>query len=194
MAAVWITEIHNYSQYDFVIRNNDRTWRPIINGYRYAEDEPIRVRARRDEIETIFLPPWNIPISVPPGPTLMQCQYFFVGWTDFARTRIEGPEGLLDTRVGPKGLAEEEQKLDSLRIFDEQENEVESVAIGPRGSGFIASVDLHLNFDDDKVRWVIWNANGVGGELLERADKAFLGPLAELLAKKLLGGLFGGGG
>jgi hypothetical protein len=114
--------------------------------------------------------------------TELKCQYFFVGWTDHARTQIQGPKGRLKVMVGPTGKG---PGNDFLRIFDEQEHEIESIEMGPRGSGAIASVDLHLNFDDQGMRWVIWNQNGVGANILERADKLFTQMAPKLLAMLL---------
>jgi hypothetical protein len=185
MAAVWITEIKNFSRFGFTLYQNDGTWHPIVNGQQYLQDVPIGLPPRRDDPITIPSPaPWWPPITIPPGPTVLNCQYFFVGWTDFARTRIQGPDGILDAMVGPAGLADEGN--DFLRVFDSQENEVASVEMGPRGPGWVASLDLHLNIDDDKVRWVIWNANGVGANVLQRADELFT-QVANALITRLVG-------
>jgi hypothetical protein len=194
MAAVWITEIKNFSPHHFTLYQNDGTWHPIINGRGFKPDEPIAVPAARDTETTFFMPigfpPTVTPVVIPPGPAILQCQYFFVGWTDFARTRIQGPDGGINVMVGPTGFDNEN---DFLRVFDDEENEIASIEMGPRGSGFVCSLDLHLNFDDDKVRWLIWNANGVGADVLERADKLFMPELAKALGKLLFGGLLGGG-
>jgi hypothetical protein len=45
-----------------------------------------------------------------------------------------------------------------------------------------------INIDDDEVRGLIWNANGVSADILDRADK-FLGQLATEFFQKLVGGL-----
>jgi hypothetical protein len=179
MAAVWITEIKNFSrQHQFTLRQNDGTWHPIIGGRRYMQDEPIDVAPRHD-VTIRGVPEKGVPDTViPDAVTQLNCQYFFVGWTDFARTQIQGPGGILNVMVGPTGAG---SGNDFLRIFDERENEVASVEMGPRGSGAIASLDLHLNFDEDNVRWVIWNQNGVGAAILQRADEAFRAAAPQLL-------------
>jgi hypothetical protein len=175
MAAGWITQINNFSDFDFVVRTNDPTWRPIIGGKQYAVDEAISVPRRRKQNITLPLPPPLPPITIPAGPTVVNVQYAMIGWVDFARTRIEGPGGSVDVLIGPEGVN------DFLRFFDDQQRELGSVELGPRGPGSIASVDFHLNIYNPTptpgqtaasmgVHFLWWNQNGVGSEILKRID------------------------
>jgi hypothetical protein len=180
MAAGWITQINNFSDSRFVLKTNDGTWRPVINNQQFAVDEPIDVPPRRLN---------------PPGPTTLNAQYMMIGWIDWARTRIEGPGGAVEITIGPKPPSGN----DFLRSFDDQQVERGSVEIGPRGPGWVASIDFHLNFynptpDPGKpanyptgVQMLWWSQQGVGANILERIDKGL-----NDLWKAFTGGLFRG--
>ncbi len=91
-------------------------------------------------------------------------------WIDWGRVRIEGPGGSLEISVGPTGP----DTNDFLRGFDAGRNEVLSVEIGRRGSWWSDSVSLHCVFDDNGLRWSIWSATGVPGDILRTAGDALL--------------------
>ena len=95
-----------------------------------------------------------------------------------------GPGGYVDVVIGPTGVSDR----DYLRIFDEQMNEVESIEIGPRGGGHVASVDFKLIIRDESVRFLWWSSNFTGAQLLERFDK-IMTVLGTQLAGKLIGGI-----
>ncbi len=161
VATVWIEKVWNLSSHDFVIKQNDGTWRPWVNQHEksYGIDEPISIR---------------------PGETL-DIQHFLMPWVDFGRTRVEGPEGALDFVIGPVSFS----SLDNLRAFDDQRREVLTVEMGPRGSWWSSSVALHLVLADDGMRWTIWSANKVGNDVLAQAGK-LLEQAASALIKTLI--------
>jgi hypothetical protein len=182
MAAGWITQINNFSDSPFVVRTNDQTWRPVINNQQFAADMPIDVPPRRTS--ATFVPVPFFPgggVTIPPGPTTLNVQYMMIGWIDFARTRIQGPGGAIELTIGPKPPSGN----DFLRFFDDQQVEqAQTVEIGPRGPGWVASIDFHLNFYNPTpdpgqpadyptgARMLWWSQQGVGANLLERMDKA----------------------
>jgi len=184
MAAGWIVQMLNYSSTDFTIRTSDRTWRPVINGQQFAVDAPIALPRAIQPGDTLQLPFLPFPIPLPPGPRVLNVDFAMIGWTDFARTRIEGPGGAIEVMIGPTGP----DNQDYLRIFDEQMNEIESIEIGPRGAGHVASVDFKLVITDESVRFLWWNSNFTGRDLLERFDK-IMTLVGTELAKKLISGI-----
>jgi hypothetical protein len=191
MSAAWFTQVVNASDNDYTLDFTDETWRPIVGGTRYELGQPITAAKRRVDPITIQPLPWLPPITVPPGPTQLDLQYAFIGWADFAHTRLSGPGGFVDFVVGPIDT----ENQDYLRVLDEvQANVVEPMPVGPRGGGWIASMDLHLIITNDGVRLVVWSYTGVGANILDRFDS--LATLAaQELVKKLIAGIpikFGG--
>jgi hypothetical protein len=186
MAAVWFTQIVNASDSDYTLDFTDQTWRPIVNGERYDVGRLITVPRRRSSAITIPSPlPWIPPITVPPGPTNLDLQYAFVGWADFAHTRLAGPRGFVDFVVGPIDT----ENADYLRALDDtQANVVEPVPVGPRGGGWIASMDLHLVITNEGIRPVVWSYTGIGANILERFD-SLATLMAEQLVRKVVDGL-----
>jgi hypothetical protein len=191
MAAGWITQINNFSDSDFTVSTDDGTWRPIINGKQYAPNENILVPKRRT-VDQVFQPiPWWPPITVPAGPTTLDAQYMMIGWIDWARTRITGPAGFVIATIGPMPPSGN----DFLRFFDSQQNELGSVEIGPRGAGWIASVDFHLNIYNPTpdpgqppqaagIKFLWWSQHGVGADILQRIDQ-HIGKIADAAASEL---------
>ncbi|MFD7137372.1 hypothetical protein [Streptomyces sp. NPDC059894] len=159
MATVWLKKVYNFSSHEFTVKQNDGTWRPWCIERRkvYAVDEAI---------------------TLSPGDVLT-FDHFFMPWADWGRTRIEGPADSLEFHIGPTAA----DSPDYLRGFDSALNEVLTVPMGPRGSWWSASVDLRLVFEDDAMRWVIWNANGVGPDLLSEAGKLLHEAAMELIKK-----------
>lgn len=186
MAAVWFTEVLNATDNDFTLDFTDPTWRPVANGRRYQVGEPVSVSKAHGRI---FLPsPWpGIPtIDIPPGPFLIDMKYAFIGWADFASTRLAGPKGFVDFVVGPTNTTE---NMDYLRVLDEvQADVVEPLPVGPRGGGWIASTDLHLVITNDGVRPIMWSTTGVGASVLARFDQLATEAMTELI-KKLVDGI-----
>jgi hypothetical protein len=131
MATVWIKRIYNYSGHQIVLKTNDGTWHPIINGHRYMQDEPI----------------------VLDQGTVLTADHFFIPWSDWGRLRIESPETgrATEWRVGPPP----NETFDALRGWDDQGNLVGNLPVGDRGSWWSASADLDLLFTQDEVRWTI---------------------------------------
>lgn len=167
MATVWIEKIWNHSDHAFVIKQNDGTWRPWVNerNKSYGRDEPI---------------------PIDPG-EILTCQHFFMPWVDWGRTRIEGPQGNLEFVIGPVSWS----SLDNLRGFDDGRNEILTVEMGPRGSWWSSSLSLHLVFSNTGLRWTIWSATNIGGDILGKAAQV-LDLTATELIKKLIGSLFTG--
>jgi hypothetical protein len=157
MATVWLEKVWNISSHDFVLRQNDGTWRPWVRerSKSYAIDEEIPVGAGE----------------------VLTCDHFFIPWIDWGRLRVEGPGGGLEFSVGPAGWS----SLDNLRGFDDERREVLTVEMGPRGGWWSSSVSLHLVFRNDGMQWSIWSATNVGGDVLAAAGELF-----RLLAPVLL--------
>jgi hypothetical protein len=171
MAAVWITRFINATNTPIRVSSDDASWRPWVGGRQLARNEEITIEAQR--LQDVFVPIPFFPgggITVPAGPTVVDASYWFVGWVDFAQTNIITPRSRLKAVVGPQPNGN-----DWLRMFDPAENELASVEMGPRGPGWVASVDLHVTFDQSakEVRWNYWNANGVGANILARIDEQF---------------------
>jgi hypothetical protein len=186
MAAAWFTQVVNASDNDYTLDFTDGTWRPIVGGDRYEVGRQINVPRRR--VAPITIPPllpWLPPITVPPGPTQLDLQYAFIGWADFAHTRLNGPAGFVDFVVGPINT----ENQDYLRALDEvQDDVVEPMPVGPRGGGWIASMDLHLVITGDGIRPIVWSYTGVGANILARFDS--LATLAaQEIVKKVVSGL-----
>jgi len=101
---------------------------------------------------------------------VLDASYWFVGWVDYAETTITIGGKTLRAVVGPIPSGN-----DALRIFDAAENEIASVEVGPRGPGWVASIDFHIIFDESakEVRLNYWNANGIGANILQRIDEQF---------------------
>jgi hypothetical protein len=131
MATVWIKRIYNYSGGPIILKTNDGTWHPIIDGHRYMQDEPIQLE----------------------DGTATTADHFFIPWSDWGRLRIENPASgrAVEWRVGPPP----NETYDALRGWDDQGNEVGSLPVGDRGSWWSASTDLDLLFTDATVRWTI---------------------------------------
>jgi hypothetical protein len=161
MATVWIGKVWNLSDQSFTLLQNDGTWRPwcVERSHSYGRDEPI-------------------PLA--PGDVLT-FQHFFMPWVDWGRTRVEGPDGNLEFVIGPVSWS----SLDNLRGFDDARNEVLTVEMGPRGSWWSASVEMHLVFHNDAMRWSIWSATKVGQDILNKAG-TYLDLAATELIKKLI--------
>jgi hypothetical protein len=161
MATVWVEKVWNLTNHNFVLLQNDGTWRPWV-----------RERSKsyqRDE-------------EIPVGPgEVLTCDHFFVPWIDWGRVRVQGPGGGLEFSVGPVSWS----SLDNLRGFDDQRREVVTVEMGPRGGWWSASVSLHLVFREDAMHWTIWSATNVGSDVLQAAGK-MLETLAPVLLPLLL--------
>jgi hypothetical protein len=171
MAATWITRFINATNTPIRVSNTDASWRPWVNGRQLAVGEEITIGPQR--LTDIFIPITGYPgggITFPAGPMVFDASYWFVGWVDFAQTNIITPKSQLRAVVGPQPNGN-----DWLRMFDPAENELASVEVGPRGSGWVASVDFHVTFDETakEVRWNYWNANGIGANILQRIDEQF---------------------
>ncbi|MFF4576072.1 hypothetical protein [Streptomyces sp. NPDC001410] len=165
MATVWLEKVFNLSDYSFTLLQNDGTWRPYCRerGQSYGRDEEIPINSGE----------------------VLRFDHFFIPWADWGRLRVQGPEGGVDFVVGPASWS----SLDNLRGFDDGRNEIFTVEMGPRGSWWSSSVSLHLVFHNDGMRWSIWSANNVGGDILSKAG-SLLDQAATELIKKLIGGLF----
>lgn len=171
MAAVWITRFINDTDTPITISSTDPTWRPWIGGTRVSVNQPFTVPPRRTSPTFVPLPFFpGGGITIPPGPTTVDASYWFVGWVDFAQTNVSTPTSQLKAVVGPQANGN-----DYLRMFDPAENELASIEVGPRGPGWVASVDFHVTFDQsaEEVRWNYWNANGIGANILQRIDEQF---------------------
>ena len=192
MAAVWFTQVLNNTDSDMSMDFTDKTWRPWSNNQQFALGSPVPVPRRRSN--RIFLPspfPGIPAIDIPPGPTLLNLQYAFVGWADYARTRLSGPGAFVDFVVGPINT----ENQDYLRVLDEvQSDVVEPLPVGPRGAGWVASMDLHLIIEPTGIRPIIWSYTGLGANILARFD-ALATTAANELVKKVIQGIpikFGG--
>jgi len=144
MAAVWITRFINATNTPIRVSSNDATWRPWINGRQLTVGEEITIPPQR--LTDTFVPSPFLPgggIQVPAGPTVMDASYWFVGWVDFAQTNFVTLKSRLKAVVGPQANGN-----DWLRMFDPAENELARVEVGPRGPGWVASVDFHVTFDE----------------------------------------------
>ena len=150
-------EIWNLTDHEFVLKQNDGTWRPWIREHNrsYGPDETIQVK--RGQVLT--------------------CDHFLIPWIDWGRLRVEGPKGNLEFSVGPVSWS----SLDNLRGFDDQRKNVRTVEMGPRGGWWLSSVSLHLVFRNDGMHWSIWSATSVGHDVLAASGK-----LLEFAAQKLI--------
>jgi hypothetical protein len=163
MSMVWITRVANYlPDTTITLRQNDPTYHPVINGHQYNKNDPI---------------------VIPPG-VAQDCKWFVIPWANSGRLQVQGPDGMLQFNIGPTSLGASD---DSLRMLDAHENMTNAASMGPRGAGWVASVDLHLVFNENGMLWQVWDANRVGHDILEKADKIFMdvapGLLGALLKK-----------
>jgi hypothetical protein len=187
MAAVWITRFINATNSPINVSSDDGTWRPWIGSQKLERNEEYTISPQRLTDTTVQPVPWMPPFFIPKGPTVVDASYWFVGWVDFASTTFALPGGRrLKTVVGPQPNGN-----DWLRMFDEIENELASVEVGPRGPGWVASVDFHVTFDESakEVRWNYWNSNGIGANILQRIDEQFRKE-ASNIGKALFAALF----
>jgi hypothetical protein len=188
MAAVWITRFINSTNSPIQVSSTDSTWRPWVYGRQLAVGEQLTLPPQRLTDQFIPIPGFpNGGITIPKGPVAVDTSYWFVGWVDFSKTDFVTPNGRLMNVVGPQVDGN-----DWLRTFDSAEREVAKVECGPRGAGWVASVDFHVTFDEaaQEVRWNYWNANGIGANILARIDQIFTAGLSEV-GKALFKALFG---
>ncbi len=186
MANVWLSNIYNRTDTDFVLKQNDFWWRPTQkpSGRKYAEDERIEIRGDRDYRFDGFSVPW-----VSPG--------------ENRRLRVEGPDGALEFYVGPENGGNQ----DFLFGFDEQRQVVTRVPLGPQGVGNTVWLSLSFNnvngmlwrveksegYVDDALKLVLTKAD----KLFDKAADVLIAKIAEDVydaVKSALAGAGGGGG
>jgi hypothetical protein len=193
MAMGWITQVWNNTDTEFVLKQNDPSWRPIQDvgrganpffGRRYQPDEPIVVGPQFRFVDL----PWGLRYPIdPPQPRRMTFDYFIIPWAEAGRLLIEGPGGSAEIVIGPTGAGSD----DFLKFLDPRTRVDLSppAVVGPRGGGWRASVDYHLVFNEPAAKgafFMAWAAHNVGSVVLESAKEA-LEKAGPVILTKLLG-------
>jgi hypothetical protein len=200
MAMGWIKQIWNGTDSTFTLRQNDPSWRPIQDlvmtgplswaGRKYEIDEAITVPPRIKSRRPVPWIPFEVPVN-PPMLSNMKFEYFIIPWAESGRLLIDGPGGSAEIVIGPTSATSD----DFLRFLDPQTRLefTPPVEIGPRGGGWVASVDFHLIFntlDAKGALFQVWAAHAGGDAAMKamlEAAKAGLEVAGGALFKKLLG-------
>ena len=138
MAQVWIEKVIHSSPSlgEVVLKQNDITKHPVINGVQYADDKPIRVQPGDSFDATWFVIPWE---------------------NTHRRLRVEYAGRAVDYTVGPIDANSE----DYLRADDGASGtRIGAAKMGARGDNNICSVSLHLLIANDKLDFQFRDASG----------------------------------